>query len=417
MEILQGGIDSQMCNVNRGGETLFSYFLIENNTKLTINMLTTVRKQMQDAFLALVKDQSVLFITDLDKDVLWNTYLEGFTDPIEKQEHTCHCCRHFIKYYGNVVVIKDGKLVSIWNFEPSIELFKPVVKALNDLVVGSNVRDIFLSDLPIVGTDKNVHRYTTEADGKQVALETPIIWNHFSLSLPSFCISRVMMRTIEGNSIEAKMGAARDNKNVFKRSLDEITQDSVETVLELIAQNSLYKGEENKPVLTEFLKQKKAYTKSTNKDNYCWVYSGTVGGSLAKIRNTSIGTLLVDISEGKDLDVAVAAFERMVAPINYKRPTAVVTKRMIEEAEKTINDLGYGDSLSRRYATPDDVAVTNLLFVNRDAKKALGVFEELKEDVVINPKTLNKVEEIQIDDFLKDILPTAKNIEVLFENA
>ncbi len=72
---------------------------------------------------------------------------------------------------------------------------------------------------------------------------------------------------------------------------------------------------------------------------------------VGKIRNHSIGTLLVNISEGMDLDLAVRKYEQIVAPVNYKRPKAIFTKKMLEDAKKTITELGYMDSLQRRFAT------------------------------------------------------------------
>jgi hypothetical protein len=372
-------------------------------------MFKTVKKQMQDAFTLLVKNQSVLFITDLDKDVLWNAYLDGFIDPVEKQEHNCNCCRSFIRNYGNVVAIVENKICTLWNFIPSVEIFEPSIEKLHNLVINSCVKDVFISDLSLLGTDHSVQRFTSE-EGKMVALPSPITWNHFSLSLPTKFVNS------SAKSRESVMGVARDNRNVFKRSLDEISQDAIETVLELIAQNSLYKGEENKGVLTEFLKCKKEYDKVVNKDNYCWSTSSKISGALAKIRNTSIGTLLTDITEGKELDKAVETFEKMVAPTNYKRPKSLVTKRMIEDAEKTVKELGFEESLGRRFAITDDISVENVLFVNRDTKKAMGVFSEMKEDVIINPKTLKKVEEINIDDFVKNVLPTVKGVQLLLEN-
>lgn len=54
----------------------------------------------------------------------------------------------------------------------------------------------------------------------------------------------------------------------------------------------------------------------------------------ARIRNTAIGTLLVNISSGLELDDCVTAYERIMAPENYQRPKSIVTKRMIEEAQK-----------------------------------------------------------------------------------
>lgn len=369
-------------------------------------MFIDIKKQVQEQFSVLSKDQSHLFITDLDKDKLWEAYLDGFSDPIEKQEHNCSACRGFIKNFGNVVAIKNSTIITIWDFVPVDEKFNNSIQNLKNLVQKSTIRDIYISDLQKIGVDSNIQRIGEEG-------KTSVIWNHFSIVLPKLFVNK------SSTSRESQVAVFRDNRNVFKRSLDEITQDSIETVLELIAQNSLYRGEESKGLLQEFLKHKKEYSKIKNtreKDNYCWFISTNLSGSLAKIRNTSIGTLLVDISEGKPLDESVGAFERMVAPANYKRPTALITKRMIEDAEKTIKELGFEASLNRKFVVAEDISVDNLLFVDRNAKKAQGIFNELKENVNINPKTLKKVEEIGIDDFVTNILPNAKGIQLLLEN-
>ena len=104
------------------------------------------------------------------------------------------------------------------------------------------------------------------------------------------------------------------NRNVFKRSLDEISIEAVETVLELIAQNSLYRGEEWKPTLNKFLSYQKEYSKIRNekeKELYAWETFAKIGPVVSKIRNHSIGTLLINISEGMDLDTAVESTNRL----------------------------------------------------------------------------------------------------------
>ena len=211
-------------------------------------------------------------------------------------------------------------------------------------------------------------------------------------------------------------------RNVFKRSLEEIAEESVLTVLELIAQNSLYKGEEWNSVLSDFLKLKKEYRKlktAEQKENYAWEKSVKVGGVIGKIRNHSIGTLLINISEGMDLDVAVKKYEVIVAPSNYKRPKAIFTKQMLEEAKKKLETLGYLESLNRRYARLDDITVNNILFSNKDsARRVAGsnVFDDMMGDVSSNPKKFSKVEEVPVDDFVKNVLPTVREIEVWLEN-
>jgi len=155
------------------------------------------------------------------------------------------------------------------------------------------------------------------------------------------------------------------------------------------------------------------------KENYTWEQSVKAGGAVTRIKNHSIGTLLMDISEGVDLDVAVRKYEAIVAPSNYKRPKALFTSKMLNDAKKAIEDMGYVDSLSRRYATLDDITVNNILFSNKDSAKRISgsVFDDMASDVnVVNPKKFSKLEEVSIDSFVSSVLPMAKEIEVLFEN-
>src|SRR5690606_18047435 len=122
--------------------------------------------------------------------------------------------------------------------------------------------------------------------------------------------------------------------------------------------------------------------------------------------------------EGEELESSVGKFEAMVAPQNYKRPTALVTKKMINDAKKTIGELELDSSLERRYAVIEDISVNNILFVDRSAKQLMkdNVFDTLSDEVTAKTKNFDKVEEIGIEKFIQDILPKAESVEVLVEN-
>jgi len=350
-----------------------------------------------------------LFVTDLDRDDLWRLYLNSFpegTNPVfrERPVHDCSACRQFVKVFGNVVLIKDCKVTTIWDF-PAEGEYAPVTTALSEYVRSKPVSGVFFSDTVKIGTKEN---HEMSADG------TVLTWKHFYTEVPDrFVVSHKALGTIRGN--------ARSQKDVFKRSLDEISEDSVLTVLELIAQNSLYRGEEWKGALETFLEHQRAYAvlSPAEKELYSWEHSCRVGAAVGKIRNHSIGTLLVDISNGEELDSAVRKYESIVAPANYKRPKAIFTKKMLEDAEKKITELGYLDSLPRRHATLDDITVNNILFANRDVVKTVGgesIFSEMAREIGVSPKSFERIEEVPISVFVSDILPFANSVEILLEN-
>jgi hypothetical protein len=363
------------------------------------------KRAVYKQFDALANNADRLYLTNVNKDELWDCYIDSYPED-ERQSHTCNCCRQFIKPYGNVVAIVNNKLVSIWDSLVLDEPYATVARNLAQLVKSKPVCDVFVSKVVKLGTDKN-----------NVWIETPTrhvhTWNHLFYKLPNHLLCAV------SDSEEAVQGALRINKTVLKRALDELSMDAFDIVLDLISQGSLYRGDQYKSDLEAFVALKKKYevVPREERDNFCWVESAKVG-YVGRIRNTAIGTLLVDITNGRDLDASVSAYERIVAPANYQRPKSIVTKRMIEEAQKKVQELGLMDSLPRRHAALEDITVNNVIFANRDAKKVMAgnIFEELAADTKVNPKKFDKLTEISIDDFIANVVPTATNIEVLMES-
>ena len=335
----------------------------------------------------------------MGRDELFNAYLGTFPPGPLRQEHNCNCCKSFLRNYGNIVAIDaNNEIQTLWDFE--IEgVYEDVPEALASVIRYTvDIDRVFLTKVKKLGTDFNF---------KQTVKEV-ITYRHFYLEFAPNVSPIESSATING--------AKRTLVQVTRRSLEELSVDAVETVLELIAQNSIYRGQETERSLKYFLKHKKAYDKldERKKPYYAWNnYNKGLG-----IRNSAIGTLLEDISKGRELNEAVKAYEIIVAPQNYKRPTAIVTKGMIEKAEKEIEALGIEKALYRRYATSSDITVNNLLFVNRSVNKAvnLGLFDQLKDDAPVNPKAFDKVEEISLDTFIKNVLPTTDSVEVLLEN-
>jgi len=341
-----------------------------------------------------------MFVTDTNKDEIWEVYLSSFPEGSnlifrERTEHDCNCCKQFIRAVGNVVTISDG-LKSIWDVEVGGH-YQVVADAMASYVKSKEVKNAFITNETKFGT-KSSHEMR---EGDRVHT-----WNHFYVELDkgssSYC------RT----DVNVKLSETLSKKTVFQGGLEKITVEAVDDVLSLINDNLIYRGQEFKKSLEDFRIHLTNCKNSsdTQKNFYVWNNIRTADNSVL-IKNTVIGTLLVDISEGIDQESAVKSFESKVAPTNYKRPKALITKRMVEEAEKFVKDEGIESALQRRYAKLDDITINNVIYADRSVKEAKGIFDELKDESV-KSSSVKGTTPISADDFIHGVIPNASSIEM-----
>lgn len=348
-----------------------------------------------------------LFTVDIDGDNMYSHYISSFpegTNPIFKTrtEHECSTCKNFIRNLGLVVSISGGKLDSVWNVKGLQSPYKEVAAALHQYVISANVKTIF----------RSTERSYGVAESKQLIDTGVHRWNHLHGVVAAKHYAKANAAT--------QIGEFNAHIQVFSRGLEEFTKESIDSVLDLITSKSIYRGEEHKPAVDGFKKLFDAYHKlktAKEKNIFIMENANTFG---ARIRNTVIGTLIQDLSAGEDLEKAVRSFETKVAPTNYKRTTALITPRMIQDAMKTIGELGLESALERRLANISDVSVNNVLWVDNAVKPMMkGGIEGLlmeatsSKDAAISFK--NPVN-IGIEEFMTDILPSASEINMYVKN-
>lgn len=263
-----------------------------------------------------------MFVVDTQKNELYDVYISSFAEA-DQQGHRCNSCRQFIENFGGVVAIDKGKLVSIWDFEGGTGEYINTAKVLADFVRTKPIYGPFVAKQVVLGIESNREL----KEGGHVHT-----WNHFHHVLPTSVVDR------SSNSIEKIVGDARTAVAVYKRGLTELKADAVQDVLDLIEENNLYRGAQFKNSLVAFKKQQTEYNElktDTEREMYLWSNYKTG----ASIRNTAIGTLLIDLSADEDLEKSVRKFEPMMDPTRYNHTTSVVSKKQIEEAKKMIADL------------------------------------------------------------------------------
>lgn len=355
---------------------------------------------------AIMVQHGELYRTDVDPNFLWDMYLQAFppgTNEIFRQrtEHDGSYDRSFIKRVGNLVSIdpNTGKPMNLWEDHEGLPFPYDLVAAeLASYFRTVEITGIFRTKEHNAGHKPNFE----EINGRQHQ------WTHFYVDLPRFAISR---------DAASDIGKVSTNVGVMKRGLEEIKPEAIATVLELIEQKTLYRGDEFKDQLITFQNGQKLYLKNDAYTRNKLLWLNCRMGQLM-IRNSVIGTLLTDLSEGMPTEQALRAYEVKVAPGNYKRPQAAITPAMVENAMVKIKELNLEDSLYRRHAKLSDVNINDVLWADASAKNVMAgsIGDVLMQAAVKKAPKSDDAEEISIDDFMLSVLPNASSMEMFVSN-
>lgn len=385
--------------------------------------------------------QFKLFRLNITGQQIWDTYLNGFTpqqNPIfrdpDSSTMNCNNDKHFIRRYGNIVAIdNDMNIITLFDIDVVNTDYADTVKTLKAYIATAKIQEVFfetfdeLNSLPYesckktqdkfqLGHIKTLKKYTQEEVNKFGKVNTQDIYefNHFHVWVDKRFVD------ISGKSVETIMGQYRDAKNVFQRAMQEIPLDTLELVKDLIIQGSLLNGDAHLSKVTEFCKLKKIYdeTPTNKKDNWCWVNSYNL--PIAKFRNELIGTLCVELAEGEELNKACLTWNKRVDPANYMKAKAPITANQIKQAQQFVEENGYTESFNRRFATIEDIDVSEIRHMNINSvdSKPAGLFASVQPTVSTRHKRsqFDGIEEVSVEKFMQNILPSCTSIEAFFEN-
>lgn len=363
-----------------------------------------MRDKMEEHWARMTEGRSLVLATDVDKEEMWDLYLNSFPEGENEIYETrrsmdCNCCKSFIRNFGAAIVVNlDESITSIWDFE--LDGWNEVLKTMSDYVKSKEIKGAIKPDSSPNWEVSGIGTRITHASKN----DKIVAFNHFRLE----AVEDVRNRRVRafGRDIHSVDYFAQ----VLRRSFNEITDEALDTTIELINSKSIYRGSEFLDIV-EIFKDRKDMDKSV----WALMCNDEVTAVVCRIRNTAIGTLLVNLSSGDfTVEECVAKFEHVVAPHNYKRPKPVFTKAQLERAKKALEDDGLINSIERKHATLEDVDVENVHYINRDALK-VDIFSKMadktkavrgdyKNMVVISPEEL------------REKASKAKVVELLVEN-
>ena len=396
-------------------------------------------KKIQEKFAEMQKTGK-LFRVALTGQEVWDLYIGSFSkenNPVFRDpastEKNCNHCKNFIRRYGNIVAVDENyKLVTMFDINADDE-YDNTCMILGAAIKATKITEVFfetfneLNSLPYescskqskvfqLGVASNPKRYTKEEAEKfgVVKPEQLITFEHLHLS-----VDKVFVDTT-GSSVESIMGEYRDAKNVFQRAMETISLDTLMLVKDLVNQGSLLDGSTHLFKIERMIPFKKHYDTmpANQRDNWCWVMSYKL--PFAKFKNELIGVLCSELSEGEEINKACQSWNKRVDPVNYMKVSAPITKKQIKEAKEFVEENGYVESFNRRFATIDDIKVSEILHSNvGDGKiKAVSIFDGVKSTSTRHKRSeFNNVEEVTIEKFMKDILPSCSSVEAFLSNS
>ncbi len=395
-------------------------------------------QQIQRQFAEMCKTGK-LFRANIPGNEIWELYLSSFVnekifrDP-ESSEHNCNCCKNFIRRYGNIIAINsNGNIESIFSNVKNVGDYAKSAAAVDNLIRSKEIVNIFFEtykelnenlsyesckknqEVYKLGIEANFKKYTQEEVDKFGVVNITEVYefNHFCIDLPTQFVN------FSGNSIEQITSGYRDRYSVFKRAMKEIPLDTLNLVRDLINQGSLLDGQAHKHSIESIAGWKEIYD-IEGSDNWLWGSTYSMDERVAKFKNTLIGVLCTELAEGEELNKACLNWNKRVDPVNYHKASAPITKRQIEDAKKFVDENGYVESFDRRLATIDDIKASEIMHINvGDGQiKSVSIFDSVKATSTRHKRSeFDGVEEITIEKFMKDIIPSCSSLEVYVKNA
>lgn len=384
-----------------------------------------------------------LFVVDVNGRDISDVYLSSFSgensatfrDP-QSSDKNCNHCKNFIRRYGNIVAIaEDLSLVTLFDVAADDE-YADSLQAMSNLVSSGTIIAPFIEDftelnaLPYESVKKNQElfalgvKYNAKVYTESEAMAYPgtvvagkaYEFNHMAISVPSQYIN------FTKKSKATLIGSVRGDKDVFMRGMEELRLDSVELVRDLAVQGSLLDIDAHLSKVEAFIPLMTAYqdVPTSQKDNWCWLQSANHWNP--RFKGDLIGTLCSELSEGMEINKAVQNWNKRVDPVNYMKAVAPITKAQVQMAQKFVEENGYTESFDRRFANIDDVStyIEEVLHLNvGDGVVSKVTMFDAIPTAKKSSHSRNKfdgVEEISIDKFMEKVLPTAKSVEVFFEN-
>ncbi|PGH05338.1 hypothetical protein GX51_03059 [Blastomyces parvus] len=351
-----------------------------------------------------------------------NAVFEYAFPPEYRQEFRCNTCAQFMNRYGDLCIVDDstGKLVPLfWSEDKSLPVVfrapvSAVCKLFEDGTVGKEYR--------ITSDKRRCLGFKEKGDFTHMAFDIP-----FNRRVITPAVARTLLST------EAQ-------REMLQRILEDYDMETVRKAAGMLLENRLPHADPHKGAIGWLLQVRKSHgdllcsqdapeTKRHNMQTH--VAASAFIGCLSQLRSGPLSKVLQGVKDRQDFKELDRQWRVLCDPDTYLRPQAPPKAGNIVVAEKLFEELGLTkDDMARKHLSPSDIPKEVYMFQDiqikhkaskqEPEKKKEGIFADVIPRAVSksNPNTdgdsdgLDPPKSISFSNFVRTVLPTAKEIEV-----
>lgn len=376
-------------------ESIFIKNPIETDLSRENDHYDILEQNIRESFNKAIKSGEPLFTTNVEN--LFDIYLNNLPEE-GRQHYNCHACRDFINRYGGLVTIDDeGYIHPVMWMLGAPEFFHDAVISMRNTIMNSKVTGVFLTSEKRLGTPKTG------------------TWTHMAVYTPHTNHPIMHRKSHNIYTAEQKMAEKKEDFKMLMGATRKYKKETVESAVNLLRSNSLYRSEKVLGIAEWFLELKNNQG-NRRFNNLVWKKVATAPAGFCHISSSVIGSLLDDIEAGMEFNAVKSRFDEKMNPVKYQRPKAAPGAQNVARAEEIVAKLGIANSLKRRYARLEEVQKVWVPKV--DEPKPAGVFGgvftnvKTKEDANKPKPIIGHGTTMTWEKFQRTVLPTAKKIEV-----
>jgi hypothetical protein len=356
--------------------------------------------------LIMLQDTCVLVRANVPRSDMYAAYEENFApedNPIFRTNrvHDCNTDKSFLKAIGNIVAIDDNnKMHTLWEVEVPA-MYQPSVDALQRLVSSSVITAPMCWHSTKLGEKSNISVSPNSLG------ET---FQHFYGDLQYRYV------TDESGPVIDEITSARQT---FLRMMTEVRRDSLDTVLELINDGLLQRGEVHRPKLEKIISLHEEYVAIDTRAEriaFSWRMAANNASFLPRY-SSAIMVAVLAVNDGSyTLTNIVNMYNKSVVGDSYQVVTAVATSAQIKNTQKFLVENGFIGGLTKRHTKPSDMSINDVIYAAGDVQfKDTNIFDLLAQEAVDRSSEMLKGTPISMDKFISEVVPVAKGIELFMQ--